>query len=31
VLRWLLERNYSFEWLVDSPNFPRHLLARWHE
>jgi FkbM family methyltransferase len=31
VSRWLLERNYSFEWLVDSPNFPRHLVARWHE
>lgn len=31
VSRWLLERNYSFEWLMDSPNFPRHLLARWHE
>ena len=31
VSRWLLERNYSFEWLRDTPNFPRHLLARWHE
>jgi FkbM family methyltransferase len=31
VSRWLLERNYSFEWLMDSPGFPRHLLARWHE
>jgi FkbM family methyltransferase len=29
VSRWLLERNYSFEWLVGSPNLPRHLLARW--
>lgn len=31
VSRWLLDRNYSFEWLVDSPDFPRHLLARWRE
>ena len=25
--RWLLDRNYSFQWLEDSPNFPRHLFA----
>jgi FkbM family methyltransferase len=31
VSRWLLERKYSFEWLVDSPKFPRQLLATWHE
>lgn len=31
VSRWLLERNYSFEWLANSPSFPRHLVARWHE
>lgn len=29
VTRWLLERDYSFEWLMDSPRFPRHLLAWW--
>lgn len=29
VTQWLSERNYSFEWLVNSPNLPRHLLARW--
>jgi len=31
VSRWLRERNYSFEWLVNSPSFPRHLVARWRE
>jgi FkbM family methyltransferase len=31
VSRWLLKQNYSFEWLVDSPNFPRHMLAKWHK
>ena len=31
VSRWLLERNYSFAWLEDTPNLPRHLLARWRE
>jgi FkbM family methyltransferase len=29
VTRWLLARGYAFEWLEDSPQFPRHLLARW--
>lgn len=31
VSRWLLDRNYSFQWLEDSPNLPRHLFAWWHE
>jgi len=31
ISRWLLKQNYSFEWLVDSPNFPRHMLAKWHK
>jgi len=31
VSRWLLERNYSFVWLEDTPSLPRHLLARRHE
>jgi FkbM family methyltransferase len=29
VTRWLSERGYAFEWLEDSPQFPRHLLAQW--
>lgn len=28
VSQWLLDRNYSFEWLEASAQFPRHLLAR---
>lgn len=31
VSRWLLQRNYSIEWLVGSSNLPRHLFARPHE
>lgn len=29
VTRWLSERGYAFEWLEDSAQFPRHLLAQW--
>jgi len=28
VAEWLQQRGYTFEWLEDSPQFPRHLLAR---
>jgi FkbM family methyltransferase len=31
VLRWLRARNYSFEWLAESPNLPRHLFAKWRQ
>jgi len=27
VLPWILQRDYAFGWLEDSPEFPRHLLA----
>jgi FkbM family methyltransferase len=27
VARWLGERAYEFDWLEDTPQFPRHLLA----
>ncbi|HKQ88977.1 MAG TPA: FkbM family methyltransferase, partial [Candidatus Acidoferrales bacterium] len=29
VTQWLRERDYAFEWLEDSPNLPRHLVATW--
>ena len=28
VTQWLRERDYALEWLEDSPNLPRHLVAR---
>jgi len=31
VAQWLVDRNYSLQWLGDSPNLPRHLVAWWHE
>lgn len=29
VIPWLRERGYTTEWLEESSQFPRHLLAKW--